>query len=166
MTTGRQENLRRRYTSLGLGELTSAAAFAALAASGVLPVISSRSDAAALWSALAPLLAILVQAGVYWLMARSWVGRRPMPGRVAAVYRALRLGNPLLLAAGLVGAVGWLPGGAGAVLVVVVWLFGVVEYLNYFVVSLSYPVNRWPSLVRQWRTPRLVEDLRTAELTT
>lgn len=157
--SARRTRLRRRCTSLGLGELTAAAVFAIIAASGMLPATATLS----LWSALVPLLAILVQAGVYWLLARDWAGRSPMPRRMAAIYRGLRMLDPLLLAAGLVGVIVWFPAGAGAVLVVAVWLFGVVEYLNYFVVRLSYPLHRWPSVVTQWRTPRLVKDLRTAE---
>lgn len=157
------ESLRRQYTSLGLGELTAAAVFAGVAASGLLPVTGTRTGALSLWSALVPLLAVLVQAGVYWLLARSWAGRTRMPRCVAAVYRFLRVLNPILLAAGLVGVIAWFPTGFGAVLVVAVWLFGVVEYVNYFVVRLSYPVRQWVSLIRQWRTPRLVKDLRTAE---
>ncbi|MFC4374746.1 hypothetical protein ACFO5K_11615 [Nocardia halotolerans] len=163
MVVDRHRTLRRRYTSLGTGELAAAAVFAAIAVSGLLPVTSTRDGALALWSALAPLLVILVQAGVYWLSARGWAGRTPMPRRVAATYRALRVLDPVLLAAGLIGVIVWLPAGAGALLVVGVWLFGVVEYLNYFVVRLSYPFHRWAALVTQWRTPRLVADLRESE---
>jgi hypothetical protein len=104
-----------------------------------------------------------VQAGVYWLVARGWAGQTRMPRRIATVCRGLRILDPLLLAAGLAGVIAWFPTGARAVLVVAVWLFGVVEYLNYFVVRLSYPLHRWPCLVTQWRTPRLVKDLGTAE---
>ena len=49
-----------------------------------------------------------------------------------------------------------------ALAIVVVWVFGVVEYVNYFVVRLSYPVRRLPLVVGQWRTPRLVQDLNSA----
>ena len=38
--------------------------------------------------------------------------------------------------------------------------FGVAEYLNYYVVRLAYPARTWLRLVRQWRVPRLVADLR------
>jgi len=154
-----EERLRRTYTSLGMGELTAAAVFAVIAAGGMLPVTTTVEGRLALWSALAPLLAILVQAGVYWLLARAWAGRAPMPGRIAGVYRGLRILDPILLAAGLLGVIVWFPAGADAVLVLVVWLFGVLEYLNYFVVRLAYPAHRWPSEVTRWRTPRLVRDL-------
>ncbi|WP_206079933.1 hypothetical protein [Propioniciclava coleopterorum] len=117
---------------------------------------------AGLWAALVPLLLILVQAGVYWLAARAWLGGT-MPAPVAAVYRTFRLLNPVLLLAGLVAAVLWLPTDPlGAALVVAVWLFGVVEYLNYYVVRLAYPWRSWPTKVTRWRTPRLVEDLRAS----
>ncbi|MDL4773949.1 MULTISPECIES: hypothetical protein [Thermomonosporaceae] len=160
MGSERHTRLRRKYTSLGIGELVAAAVFVTIAVSGVLPV---TNIAPSLWSALLPLLVILVQAGAYWLLARRWAGRAPMPGRMAATYRALRVLDPILLAAGLIGVIVWFPTGAGTVLVVAVWLFGVVEYLNYFVVRLSYPVHQWPSLVTQWRIPRLIKDLRQSE---
>jgi len=162
-TRARHERLRRRYTSLGMGELTATAVFAIIAASGMLPVTRTWTGALSLWSALLPLLVILVQAGVYWLLARGWAGRGRMPRRIAATYRCFRLLDPLLLMAGLAGVIAWFPREAGAVLVIAAWLFGVVEYLNYFVVRLSYPLHRWPSLVGRWRTPRLVQDVRTAE---
>lgn len=161
-TRTRHESLRRRYTSLGMGELVAAAVFAVVAASGMLPVTGTREGALALWSTLVPLLVILVQVGAYWLLARGWAGRTRMPRRVARVYRGFRILDAVLLAAGLIGVIVWFPAGAGAVLVVAAWLFGVVEYLNYFVVRLSYPLHRWPFFVTQWRTPRLVKDLRTA----
>lgn len=45
--------------------------------------------------------------------------------------------------------------------VVGVWVFGVLEYVNYFVVRLSYPIHRWLTTVGQWHTPQLVQDLNT-----
>ena len=73
-------SLRRRYLSLGLGELAAAGVFAAVAVSVVMPRLEGPHDSAALWSALAPLLVVLVQAGVYWLLARGWVEQAPMAG--------------------------------------------------------------------------------------
>lgn len=149
---------RRQYLNLGLGELFAAAVFAGIAASGLVP----GTDTPALWWALTPLLAILVQAGIHWLSARRWVGRATMPGAMASAYLALRLINPLLLTAGLVGMIAQFPDGGAAALTIAVWLFGVLEYLNYFVVRLSYPIHRWASTVTQWRTPQLVKDIRAA----
>ena len=115
-----------------------------------------------MWSALIPLLAVLVQAGIYWLMARSWVELNPMPLVIRALYRVCRVANVPLLAAGLIGVVVWFPSSAGiGVALLVVWLFAVVEFVNYFVVRLSYPAHRWWSTVGQMRTPRLVLDINT-----
>lgn len=149
---------RGQYLNLGLGELFAATVFAYLVASGLVP----GTDHRALWCALAPLLAILVQAGIYWLAARRWVGLAPMPRALATTYRALRIFDPVLLAAGLIGVVVLFPGGGASLLAVLVWMFGVIEYLNYFVVRLSYPIHRWASTVTQWRTPQLVQDLNSA----
>jgi hypothetical protein len=46
--------------------------------------------------------------------------------------------------------------------VLAVWVFGVLEYVNYFVVRLAYPLGRWFTTVGEWRTPRLVQDLGVA----
>jgi hypothetical protein len=159
----RREQLRSKYLRLGTGELTAAGLFAVLAVTAVTPRLAGQDERAALWCALVPLIVVLVQAGAYWLLARSWVERAPMPRAVARLYRAFRSTDPVLLAAGLAGILLWLPGRSSILLLVVaVWAFGVVEYVNYFVVRLSYPVSRWISTVRQWRTPRLVVDLQTS----
>ena len=163
MSTERRTTLRRRYLNLGLGELAACLAFTVVASAMVVPRLESARDAAALWSALLPLLVVLVQAGAYWLAARSWVGRTVMPASLAAVYRAFRLLDVVLLAGGLVGVLVWWPGNpAAAVLIVAVWAFGVVEYLNYFVVRLAYPATRWLTSVRRWQVPRLVLDIRNS----
>ncbi|MEH0350630.1 hypothetical protein [Rhodococcus qingshengii] len=156
-------SLRRRYLSLGLGELAAAGVFAAVAVSVVMPRLEGPKDSAALWSALAPMLVVLVQAGVYWLLARGWVEQAPMPARLAALYRVFRVLDVLLLAIALLGVVIWLPDHSGAAVgVVAVWAFGVAEYANYFVARLAYPLQRWPFEVGKLRRPQLVHDLHSA----
>ncbi|WP_244993195.1 hypothetical protein [Rhodococcus qingshengii] len=163
MADQRRMSLRRRYLSLGLGELAAAGVFAAVAVGVVMPRLECPKDSAALWSALAPLLVILVQAGVYWLLARGWVEQAPMPVRLAALYRVFRVLDVLLLAIALLGVVIWLPDHSGAAVgVVAVWAFGVAEYANYFVARLAYPLRRWPFEVGKLRRPQLVHDLHSA----
>lgn len=160
MVNERREALRRRYTSLGTGELAAAATFAVVAATSVSPRFEDRRDVAALWCALTPLLVVLVQAGGYWLFARSYVKQAPMPTAAAAAFRIFRFADVVLLVAGLVGVVVWWPDHtAAAATVAAVWIFGVMEYINYFVVRLAYPLRHWLTAVAQWRTPRLVEDI-------
>ncbi|MCJ0980997.1 hypothetical protein MTX35_25200 [Rhodococcus sp. ARC_M12] len=162
MWAGRREALRRRYLSLGLGELAAAVVFLTVALTMAMPRLDDQQDRLVLWSALVPLLIVLVQAGIYWLLARSWVGHHPMPVFLRVVYRVCRIVDFALLAAGLVGIIVWFPAGiAAALAVVAVWLFGVVEFVNYFVVRLSYPVRSWFSNVCQLRTPRLAHDMIT-----
>ena len=162
MGVTRRHVLRRKYVSLGVGELVAAAVFALVAALSVVPRLGGQ-EAWALWAALAPLLLVLGQGGAYWLLARRWVGAEPMPPGLAAAYRLFRVGDPALLGLGLLGLVAWWPGRTGsAALCLVVWLFGVVEYVNYFVVRLAYPAGRWLALVGQRRVPRVVQDLREA----
>ena len=159
----RREVLRRRYLNLGIGELVAAAVFAVVAAVFVAPRLPGTDDVRALWAALVPLLVVLVQAGVYWLGARAWVHHAVMPRPLALVYRLFRVVDVALLAAGLIGVVVWWPTGVGAALLVAaVWGFGVIEYVNYFVVRLAYPVGRWFTSVGQWRTPQLMRDVRAS----
>lgn len=151
---------RRQYLSLGLGELVAAAVFAGCAAVLIAPRMASSTAVTALWSALVPLLLVLVQAGAYWLLARSWAGGGTMPSTLARLYRVFQIIDPLLLIAGMVGVLVWWPDDPWvAAFVLFVWAFGVIEYLNYFVVRLSYPASEWMAKVRQLRRPRLVKDI-------
>ncbi|WP_009480277.1 hypothetical protein [Rhodococcus sp. JVH1] len=50
--------------SLGTGEVAAAAVFAAVSVTLAISRLEIRQDSAALWSALFPLLVILVQAGI------------------------------------------------------------------------------------------------------
>jgi hypothetical protein len=157
---GRRTSWRARYLSLGLGEWAAAAVLLLVGALAVGPRLPGDGPRLALWSALVPLIAILVQAGAYWLLARRWVGRRVMPEPLARAYRWLRMADVALLAVGLVGVVAWSrQRPVITALLAGVWLFAVVEYVNYFVVRLAYPLNRWFAEVARWRTPRLVKDM-------
>lgn len=160
----RREALRRKYLRLGLGELVSAAVFCAVAVFLVTPRLPDERGVRALWSALIPLLLVLVQAGAFWLLARGWVGRVPMPASFGKAFRVFRILDIGALILGLVGVLIWMPDGIGwATVVSAVWVFGVIEYVNYFVVRLAYPPTRWPRLVRRWRRPRLMQDLDLSE---
>lgn len=152
--------LRRTYLSLGMGELTAAAVFALVAAPAGARVLAPRAEQA-LWFALVPLVLVLVQAGCYWLSARHRIGTAAlMPAPLARAFRLFRVLDPVLLAAGAIGVVAFWPENVtAAVFVVGVWLFAVVEYLNYFVVRLSYPVGEWWRGVRRRRTPVLARDV-------
>lgn len=161
MTPERREALRRTYLSLGLGELASALVFTGLALSVRLP----DADRRPLAIAVAPLVFVLVQAGCYWLAARSWVGVDAMPRPLAVAYRGCAVINPLLLLIALGGVVRWLPDGAvSRAIVLGAWIFGAVEHVNYYVVRLAYPARQWARLVRQRRTPQLRRDLAAARL--
>ena len=61
--------LRKRLLSLGVGEIVAAAVFAAVPSN--LAFVAADGAEAALWFAVAPLLSVLVQGGVYWLLARK-----------------------------------------------------------------------------------------------
>ncbi|WP_298888549.1 hypothetical protein [uncultured Serinicoccus sp.] len=158
-----REALRRRLLSLGLGELSAATVFLALAVSVVGPRWTTH-QAVTLWWALGPLTVVLVQAGAYWLLARSWVGRGTMPRPVARTYRVFRVFDPVLLVLGLVMIL--VPGHPDPgpwLLTLAVWTFAALEYANYFLVRLSFPPTTWAREVTSWRTPRLVRDLRASD---
>lgn len=109
------ERLRRRYLNLGIGELAATAAFIVAAVYFVTPRLPRDQDRMAFWAALIPLLVILVAAGLYWLLARTWVGRTVMPRSLARTYKALRAVCLVLLVGGLVGvACGGRPAPASA----------------------------------------------------
>lgn len=155
LNRGRQR-LSRKLLGLGTGEVVAAAIFVLLAVQ-----VTARIGAAApaLWSALVPLLLVLLQGGVYWL-ARSRAVGRPLPTGLGPVYRAFRHLDVGVLILGLIGVILWWPSDPGvAGLVLAVWVFGVVEFVNYFVVRLAYPPARWFAEVGRWRTPQLVKDL-------
>lgn len=156
----RREYLRRRFLSLGIGELVAAVSFGVAGMYVSDRVASGTQDEQALWLSLSPLLFVLVQGGIYWLAARTWVKRRPMPAPIASIYRALRLLNPVLIGAVCVGVVLLRPSGSTLLVGLSALGFAAIEYLNYFVVRLSYPLSRWAREVGQRRIPRLRQDLR------
>nr|WP_108870539.1 hypothetical protein [Tessaracoccus timonensis] len=159
----RRQQLRQQYLKLGVGELVAAALFCVLAITTVQPRLEP-GEAPALWGGLAPLVVVLLQGGAYWLLARSWVKVSPMPRSLAVTFSALRVANVALLLAGLAAVALWWPARAHiGVLAVIAWLFGVVEYVNYYVARLAYPLTQWLARVGEWRTPRLVQDLRSAQ---
>lgn len=159
MGTSRRQALRRRYLSLGSGELAAAAVFLTIALAMGVPRLDKDSRLA-MWFALVPLLLVLVQAGIYWLLARSWVEHHPMPPSIRRTYRSFRVVNVAVLLGGLCGLITFLPDGlASSFGFIAIWMFGVVEYVNYFVIRLAYPPRLWLSTVGQLRTPRLVQDL-------
>ncbi|QOR72178.1 hypothetical protein IM660_08090 [Ruania alkalisoli] len=152
------DDRRATYLRLGTGELAASAAFAV--AYLLLRDRFTGDEQLALGAALTPLLLILVQAGFYWLLARHWMGVRVMPPALAGAYSALRWINPIVLAVSL-GVLVWHASTIGtAVLGAGLWLFAVIEHLNYYVIRLAYPASQWLSGVGQRRTPQLMNDVR------
>ena len=160
----RRRLLRAKFLSLGLGELAAVAAFAYVALGVVAPKLPDDRSFVTLMVAFVPLLLILAQAAAYWLMARAWVKVRLMPRRVADLYRAFRILDVILVLAAGVYITFQLPSTAWvSVLTLLVWLFAVLEFVNYYVVRLSYPVDEWFVRIGEWRTPRLICELRTVD---
>jgi hypothetical protein len=153
-----REALRRKLVGLGIGELAAAGVFL-LAASRA---VADRGAGPAIWLALAPLVLVLAQAGAYWLLRSRSLGR-PLPRAVAATYFFLRFFNVVALVVCLCAAMWWWPSDpVVATLAAAAWIFGLIEYLNYFVVRLSYPRTRWFAEVGRRRTPQLLKDLNAA----
>lgn len=120
------------------------------------------ADRPAFLLSLLPLVAVLLQGAAYWWLASRWAVTGRMGPRTAATYRAFRALDPLLWTACLLGVVLLGPSGGAAALCGIALLFGAVEYLNYYVVRLSYPWAEWLGGVGRLSTPRLVRDLRTS----
>ena len=159
----RRAELRRVYVRLGTGELAAAAVFALVAVVTVSPRLAAPQDRVVLWAVLAPLEAVLLAAGAYWLLARRWVQQSPMPSGLARGFRVIRVFTVLLLASGLCALVVWWPAQLPvAALMVIVWLFAVVEFINYYWVRLAYPPRAWPAGLRARRAARLARDVRAA----
>lgn len=145
--------LRRQYLNLGLGELAAVAAFF-----GAYWLLRPRlgGDTGTIVIVLSTLAFVLVQGSAYSLLARTWIpGRMPVP--LAGVYRVLRWLNPVALAALAVlivlrpGSSPWLSSG--------LWLFALIEYVNYFWIRLSYPLSHWLARVAARRPSVLARDL-------
>lgn len=152
--------LRRAYLSLGTGELFASAVFIGIAVLTIAPRLRA-GEWPALWVPLGVLVFVLVQGAVFWLAARSWVGRSVMPRGLARVFAALTWANWGLVAiALLVLALRWPADPVAALVCLLAGLMAAIEVVNYFVARLSYPVGRWFSEVGRWRTPRLVLDVR------
>ncbi|MFD6951262.1 hypothetical protein A6A08_23595 [Nocardiopsis sp. TSRI0078] len=99
---------------------------------------------------------LLVQGGAYWWIKVRQLRTRARDPEGMPVFRALRWVDPLLLLAGgavvaaaLAGGVLWTRVWPGLGL----WLFAVLEYVNYFHVQLSHQTRA--DLARLLRTGRL-----------
>lgn len=159
----RRRARRRTYLSLGTGELAAAALFTYNAVWVVAPRSNDDQRSLTFMVGVAPLVVVLCQAGAYWLMARGWVTVRPMPRGLARMYRAFKtLDLLVLVAAGTYIALHLENSGWAGPLALGTWLFAIVEFVNYYVVRLSYPCHAWLDKVGQWRTPRLIQDVHAA----
>ena len=150
--------LRRRLLNLGSGELAAALVFAWLS------VFAGRDDSPGrigLPLATIGLVVVLIEGGCFWLLARRWVPGGRMPRTAARTYLMLRWATPLILVLSAVGlALRWPSLAQVRVLGVIAVAFGVIEYVNYFVLRVSYPVATWWRDVRRLRRPRLIRDVR------
>lgn len=155
--------LRRKFLSLGLGELAAVVAFAYIAFWVLGPKVHDERTMVTFMVALVPLLLVLSQAGAYWLLARAWVKVRSMPHPLAVLYRRFLVLNVLVIvAAGFYIGFNLPDPPAMAVLSIAVWLFAVLEFVNYYLVRLSYPMSQWFHQVGHWRTPYLIRDIQAS----
>lgn len=155
----RRDYLRRRYLELGAGELAAVASFVIALSAIVSTNDLSSQDSQTLWLALAPLEFILLQGAGYWFAARSWVKKTSAPRWFRVLYTFFLWLNPLVLLGGAMAIVVAEHTRMNLVLGGLSVAFGVIEYVNYYWIRLSYPVRTWFTTVTQWRTPRLRLDL-------
>ena len=142
-TANRRAALRRRYLSLGLSEFATVAVFVYAALRVVVPRLGSDQAVASFLVAAVPPVLFLSQTAAYWLLARTWVEVRSMPRVLARLYRTLQVLDVLvLLAAGVYIAVDPSTTRWAGTMAALVWLFAVVEFTNYYVMRLSYPLGQ------------------------
>lgn len=153
-----RQRLRRQYLSTGLGELVATAVFVILLSTTLLP--DAPEQRLAISIAFLPFALSVVPGGIYWLLARVWVLKERPPTWFGRVYRIVRWIGAITIVVTLPLALLLHVSIGTTMFALVIWAFGLVEYLNYFVVRLAYPWTRWVAEVGAWRTPRLVRDLR------
>lgn len=147
-----RSDIRRRYLTLGLGELAAVVVFIG-AYVVLLPRLGDDTRTSAVMLGL--LAYLLLQGAAYWLPARGWIPGGRMPAPFVALFGGLRWLNVVLLGAVLLVI---MPGSA-VLLSIGLWLFALVEYVNYFWIRLSYPLSEWVDGVRARRPSRLARDL-------
>lgn len=124
------------------------------------------------WLGLAILGLILLEGGGYWLAKRSRAGQPWSPHQRLRLLRVLYRGTavlllvyPLAVVAGFIfRSVAPAPGDllfGGAL-----YLFGVGEYIHYFIVKINMRPREWRAIWRQGRLPpaRLRRELQRAEV--
>lgn len=151
-----RQALRRRFLSLAWGELTLTAA---LVFAGVYwHLWQSRGPfRGETTGAFVVLELLLLQGAAYWA---SWAlrGRRARRRSIVTAFRALRTINlGVLLALGVTLVLKRLPEGFAVALA----FFALVEYVNYFVIRLSFPL---PDFVRPLARRNFPRSLLAREL--
>lgn len=163
-----RQRLERRLLSLSAGELVSTLLFATLwltYPSYVDWTVPFLTDSLAVF-AFAILEFVLLQGSLYWLLKR----RRIMAGGgLALTHEQIRLFsyfrrlNALLLLIGIGGALYafWARPLTFALWYCALYLFALIEYINYYHIRLSYP---WREMVKtllslHWRRSKLSQEL-------
>lgn len=135
-----KEKLRRELTKLWTGELAAVISFWAC----FFVIKQWLTGAWALLSVICPLCIlsfILMQGSVYWWILLK---RLSMPdfakGRVGNIYRFLKLIDVFLLCLGLVVILSY--NNIAAVFIgIPIWMFALIEWINYYKITLSYSYN-------------------------
>ena len=139
--------LRRKFLSLAVGELTAVMVFAY-----VYRQYWHTNGPLSLGTTYAFLVLefLLLQGSAYWA---SWLVESRRAERTAIVfgYRILRVLNLLLLT--LLPFVLLLKNFSSG-LAIVLAIFALVEYINYFVVRLAFPLTEFLNRLIRWRFPR------------
>jgi len=147
---GRNGPVVRRIRGLAVAELLCIPIFTAVALLWKMPFTAANT------AGLGLLLILLAEGGAYWwVKARQLARDRPLPAGMP-VFAALKRANLVPFAAGAAAIAAALAGGETGTRVwpgVFLWLFALVEQVNYFHVQLSHD-NR-ADLSRLLRTRRL-----------
>ena len=85
------------------------------------------------------LVFLLMQGGMYWLIRYKDLKRKKSPGKkTVQVFAGLRNINLLLAATVWIGIIGFFENSADLIFGILLYLFAVIEYINYYEFRLSY----------------------------
>ena len=136
-----QEKLKQELTKLWTGELAAVVSFWAC----FLVMKVWLTSAQAVLSVIYPLLTlsfILVQGSVYWWILLKRLSRPKFAGgHTGKIYRVLKMIDVLLLLSGLPVILINHTNTAVTVLAVFIWVFAIIEWINYYEIRLSYSYN-------------------------
>lgn len=135
------EKLKKELTNLCVGELAAVVSFWLCFFTIKVWLVDKKMMILILYPLLV-LSFILVQGSVYWfILLRRMSTPKFLSAYVANIYRILKIIDAILLCIGIPIILLNYSNIAVTTLSVFIWLFSIIEWINYYVVRLSYSYN-------------------------